>query len=82
MLVTSVNALTKGISEVVLSQGRHEVNEQIPQSSRWNVLTVERINQLLVMRHAHPACALVELLEIGETPSGPDGVLHDPVWLK
>jgi hypothetical protein len=34
-------------------------SEQIPQSSRWNVLPVERINRSLVMRHEHPACALV-----------------------
>jgi transposase len=33
--------------------------KQIPQSSRWNVLPVERINRSLVMRHEHPACALV-----------------------
>jgi hypothetical protein len=39
---------------------------------------MERINRSLLMRHEYPACALVEQMEIGKTPSGTDGVLHDP----
>jgi hypothetical protein len=40
---------------------------------------VECIYWLLLMPHEHPARALVELMEIGKTPSGPDPVLqHAP----
>lgn len=34
--------------------------KQLPQSPRRNALPVERINRLLLMRHEHPAYALVE----------------------
>jgi hypothetical protein len=30
------------------------------------------------MRHKHAARAVVELMQIGKTPSGADGVLHHP----
>jgi len=29
------------------------------------------------MRHKHLACALLEQMEMGQTPSGADGILHD-----
>ena len=50
--------------------------EQVPRSLRRNALPVERINRSLLMGHEHVACALIELLEVGKTPSGTDGVLH------
>lgn len=40
------------------------------------MLPVKRIDGSLVMVHQHAAHALIELLEVGETPSGPDPVLH------
>ena len=52
--------------------------EQIPRSLRRNGLPVELINGSLLMRHEHLACALVELMEIGKTSSGANGVLHHP----
>ena len=43
------------------------------------MLPVKRINGSLVMVHQHAAHALIELLEVGKTPSGPDPVLqHAP----
>jgi hypothetical protein len=39
---------------------------------------MERVDWLCLMRHEHLAGALVELVQIGKTPSGTDGVLHDP----
>jgi hypothetical protein len=54
------------------------LNQQIPRSPRRNALPVERINRSLLMRHEYPAGALVELMQIGKTPSSPDGVLHHP----
>jgi len=32
-----------------------------------------------VMRHEHLAGTLVELMQIGKTSSGPDGILHHPL---
>src|SRR5712691_10526050 len=45
-------------------------------SSRWNRLPVKRINGSRLMRHEHPARSLVELMQIGKTPSGANSVLH------
>ncbi len=43
------------------------------------MLPVKRIDWSLLMRHEHAARALVELMEIGKTPSGADPVLqHAP----
>ena len=43
------------------------------------MLPVKRIDGSLVMVHQHAAHALIELLEVGETPSSPDLVLqHAP----
>jgi hypothetical protein len=43
------------------------------------VLTPERVDGLLLMRHEHATHAPGELLEIGETATGPDLVLqHAP----
>jgi hypothetical protein len=39
---------------------------------------VERINRSLLMRPEHLACALIEQMEIGQTPAGADGVLPHP----
>src|SRR5262245_33330203 len=47
-------------------------------SSRRNPLPVECINRSLLVRHEHLTRALVELMQIGKTPSSTDGVLHDP----
>jgi len=40
------------------------------------MLPVEFINGSLLMRHEHLPCALVELMQIGKTPSGADRILH------
>jgi hypothetical protein len=61
-----------------LSINHNETLEQVPRSLRRNALPVERINRSLLMGHEHVACALIELLEVGKTPSGTDGVLHHP----
>ena len=52
--------------------------KQIPRSSRRNPLPVECINRSLLMRHKHLTCTLVELMQIGKTPSGADRILHHP----
>ena len=39
---------------------------------------MEFINRSLLMRHEHLTCALVELMQIGKTPSGSDRILHHP----
>jgi hypothetical protein len=39
---------------------------------------VKRINGSLLMGHAHPACALGELRQIGKTSPGAAGVLPHP----
>jgi hypothetical protein len=50
--------------------------KQLPLSSRWNVLPVKLKYRSLVLPHEHSACALVELMQIGKTPSGANPVLH------
>ena len=40
------------------------------------MLPVKRIDGALVMVPQHAAHALIELLEVGKTPSGPNPVLH------
>ena len=40
------------------------------------MIPVKRIDGSLVMVHEYAAHALIELLEVGKTPSGPDPVLH------
>ena len=37
---------------------------------------MKRIDGVLVMIHQHAAHALIELLKVGKTPSGPDSVFH------
>ncbi len=39
---------------------------------------MQRIHGALLMRHEHLAGALVELMQVGKTPSSSDGVLHHP----
>src|SRR6266446_5519796 len=52
--------------------------EQNPRNSRRNALPTERIDWLLLMRHEHLTCALIELMQITQTPSRSDGVFHRP----
>ena len=50
--------------------------KQVPRSPRRNELPVKRINGSLLMGHEHLSRALVELMQIRQTPSGTDRVLH------
>ena len=50
--------------------------QQVPRSLRRNRLPTKRINGALVMRHEHPAGALVELVKIAKTSSSTNGLLH------
>ena len=52
--------------------------KQLPLSSRRNPLPVKRINWTLLMGHEYVARALVELMQIGKTPSRANAVLHHP----
>ena len=52
------------------------VLQQVPRSLRRNRLPTKRINGALVMRHEHPAGALVELVKIAKTSSSTHGILH------
>ena len=52
--------------------------QQVPRSPRQNGLPVKFVDGALLMCHQHPTGALVELLQIGKTASGTDGVLHHP----
>src|SRR6266480_7912453 len=53
-------------------------NEQIPRNLRRNRLPTKRINGALLMRHEHPAGALVELMKIAKTSPSADRILHHP----
>ena len=53
-----------------------DVYKQNPQSSRRNPLPVKRVYWSLLVGHEHVARALIELMQIGKTPSGADRVLH------
>jgi hypothetical protein len=48
------------------------------QSTRRNTLPVKLVDGSRLMCHKHLACAPVEQMEIGQTSSGPDLVLHHP----
>src|SRR5713101_8735022 len=50
--------------------------EQIPRSSRRNLLPMKRINGSLLMGHEHLTRAVVELMQVRQTPSGANRVLH------
>jgi hypothetical protein len=50
--------------------------QQLLLSSRQNLLPVKCINWALLMGHKHAARALVELMQIGKTPSGPNPLFH------
>jgi len=52
--------------------------EQVPRSLRRNRLPTKRINGALLMRHEHPAGALVELMRSAKTASSANRVLHHP----
>ena len=55
------------------------IQQQLPLNSRQNVLPVKRIDWSLLMSHEYSTRALVELMQIGKTPSGADPVLqHAP----
>ena len=51
-------------------------HEQNPRNSRRNVLPVELINWPLWMGHEYLAGSLGELMQIAQTPSRADGLLH------
>ena len=50
--------------------------KQLPLSSRQNGLPVKRIDWSRLMICEHSTCALIELMQIGKTPSSTDPVLH------
>src|SRR5215831_7145867 len=52
------------------------VHKQNPRNSSRNMLPMKCINRSLLMGHEHASRAVVELMQIRKTPSGPDGVLH------
>ena len=52
--------------------------EQNPQSMRRNGSPVKLINGLLLLCPEHLSGALVELVEIAQTPSRPNGIFHRP----
>jgi len=54
----------------------HLALEQHPRNTRRNVLPVKLIDWLFLMSHEYTARALVELTQIGKTPSGTDPVFH------
>ena len=56
----------------------HVHSQQNPRNSRRNLLPMKCINRSLLMGHEHVSRALVELMQIGKTPSGADPVLHHP----
>src|SRR5215471_12079073 len=49
---------------------------QNPRNTRRKVLPPERIDRSLMMVQKHTARALIELMEVGKTPSGADLLLH------
>src|SRR5438445_9621737 len=51
-------------------------NEQLPLSPRRNGLPVKLIDWSCLMLREYSTRALIELMQIGKTPSGPDPVLH------
>src|SRR5262245_34167715 len=50
--------------------------QQLPLSLRRNELPVKRIDWSCLMLHEYSSRALIELMQIGQTPSGPDPVLQ------
>src|SRR5215211_5680994 len=52
--------------------------KQLPLYSRRNMVPAKCIAGSLVMGHQHAARALIELMQIGETPAGTDPGLHHP----
>ena len=54
------------------------VQEQPLQNTRQNELPMKLIDGSLVMRHEYVAGAPVELMQIRQTASSADGVLHHP----
>ena len=55
-----------------------ELYKQIPRNLRRNRLPTKRIDGPLVMRHEHPAGALVELVKIAKTSPSANRILHHP----
>ena len=53
------------------------VYKQLLLSSRRNVRPMKRIYGALLMRHEHATRALVELMQIGKTPSSANPIFHD-----
>ena len=60
----------------LMTHGKATAKKQVPRSLRRNRLPTKRINGALVMRHEHPAGALVELVKIAKTSSSTNGILH------
>src|SRR5262249_36474282 len=50
--------------------------KQLPLSLRRNELPVKRIDWSCLMLHEYSSRALIELMQSGKTPSGPDPVLQ------
>ena len=69
---------TEGFDTADLQEAKTllEELEQPPRSTRRNARPVKRIDGSLVMGHQYLACALVEQMEIGKTPSRSHAVLH------
>ena len=64
---------------VLATTVRPEECKQVPRSLRRNRLATKRSNGVLVMRHAHPADAWGELVQIAQTSSSTHGRLpHAP----
>src|SRR4029434_10737456 len=79
--VTVVPANTSGATAPLQSIAATPVSgplEQPPQNTRRNELPVKLIDGSLVMRHEYVAGAPVELMQIRQTASSADGVLHHP----
>ena len=89
--VDGVNLLAFVLGDVAIGMQRDRAGLQIrrqrgswghqqqnPRNSRRNVLPTERMDWPLLMRHEHLACALIELMQITQTPSRSDGVFHRP----
>jgi hypothetical protein len=52
--------------------------KQSPQSMRRNRSPVKRVDGLLLLCHKHLSGALVELVEIAQTPPRANGLFHRP----
>ena len=72
-LVEALRFLSQNAQFIAVCSGP---KKQLPLSLRRNPLPVKRINWTLLMSHEYLARALVELMQIGKTPSRSNAVLH------